>query len=122
MNGRLQGFLNFLDLLAEGQRRQAEVVTGRRFEAPAGLVPVQAENVVKFLPLHGYQTTEEIEMNAYSTIRNTGYAAVLVAALAGIVSNALTADQKIIYERDLAKAAAEAILPEVVVSATRLEW
>ncbi len=36
MNGRLQGFLSFLDLLAEGQRRQAEVVTGRRFEAPAG--------------------------------------------------------------------------------------
>ena len=33
MNGRLQGFLSFLDLLAEGQRRQAEVVTGRRFEA-----------------------------------------------------------------------------------------
>jgi hypothetical protein len=121
MNGRLQGFLNFLDLLAEGQRRQAEVVTGRRFEAPLGLVPVQSEIVVKF-PLNGYQTTEEIEMNTYSTIRNTGYAAVLVAALAGIVSNALTADQKIIYERDFAEAAAKAVLPEVVVSATRLEW
>jgi len=36
MNGRLQGFLNILDLLAEGQRRQAEVVTGRRFEAAPG--------------------------------------------------------------------------------------
>jgi hypothetical protein len=54
MNGRLQGFLTILDLLAEGQRRQAEVVTGRRFEAPAGLVPVQAGNVVK-LPLTGHQ-------------------------------------------------------------------
>jgi hypothetical protein len=54
MNSRLQGFLYFLDLLAEGQRRQAEVVTGRRFEAPACLAPVQAENVVKF-PLHGHQ-------------------------------------------------------------------
>jgi len=54
MNGRLQGFLNFLDLLAEGQRRQAEVVTGRRFESPAGLAPVQAGNVVK-LPLTGHQ-------------------------------------------------------------------
>lgn len=42
MNGRLQGFLNILDLLAEGQRRQAEIVTGQRFEAPAGLVPVQS--------------------------------------------------------------------------------
>ncbi len=54
MNGRLQGFLSFLDLLAEGQRRQAEVVTGQRFEAPAGLAPVQAANVVKF-PLTGHQ-------------------------------------------------------------------
>ena len=54
MNGHLQGFLVFLDLLAEGQRRQAEVVTGRRFETPAGLAPVQAENVVKF-PLSGRQ-------------------------------------------------------------------
>jgi hypothetical protein len=54
MNGRLQGFLTFLDLLAEGQRRQAEVVTGRRFEAPLGLAPVQARNVVKF-PLTGHQ-------------------------------------------------------------------
>jgi hypothetical protein len=54
MNGRLQGFLDFLDLLAEGQRRQAEVVTGRRFEAPADLAPVQARNVVKF-PLTGHQ-------------------------------------------------------------------
>ena len=47
MNGRLQGFLNFLDLLAEGQRRQAEIVTGQRFEAPLGLAPVQSGNVVK---------------------------------------------------------------------------
>jgi len=42
MNGRLQGFLNFLDLLAEGQRRQAELVTGRRFEPVEGHAPVQA--------------------------------------------------------------------------------
>ncbi len=54
MNGRLQGFLTILDLLAEGQRRQAEVITGRRFEAPAGIVPVQSGNVVKF-PLTGHQ-------------------------------------------------------------------
>ena len=61
-------------------------------------------------------------MNAYSTIRNTGYATILVAALAGIVSNALEVDQKIVYERDAPEAAARAVLPEVVVSATRLEW
>lgn len=54
MNGRLQGFLTILDLLAEGQRRQAEVVTGRRFEAPTAIVPVQAGRVVKF-PLTGHQ-------------------------------------------------------------------
>ena len=54
MNGRLQGFLSILDLLAEGQRRQAELVTGRRFEAPAGLAPAIGGNVVKF-PLTGHQ-------------------------------------------------------------------
>lgn len=54
MNGRLQGFLDFLDLLAEGQRRQAEVVTGRGFEPQAGLAPVQGGNVAKF-PLTGHQ-------------------------------------------------------------------
>lgn len=61
-------------------------------------------------------------MNAYSTIRNTGYATILVAALAGIVSNALEADQKVVFERELPQAAANAVLPEVVVTATRLEW
>ncbi len=55
MNGRLQGFLSFLDLLAEGQRRQAEVITGRGFRAPAGIAPAFADrNVVKF-PLTGHQ-------------------------------------------------------------------
>jgi hypothetical protein len=54
MNGRLQGFLDFLDLLAEGQRRQAELVTGRRFEAPLGLAPAIGGKVVKF-PLTGDQ-------------------------------------------------------------------
>ncbi len=54
MNGRLQGFLSFLDLLAEGQRRQAEVVTGRNFEGQASIAPGFAKNVVKF-PLTGHQ-------------------------------------------------------------------
>ncbi len=61
-------------------------------------------------------------MNAYSTVRNTGYATILVAALAGIVSNALEVDQRIVYERDVPGAASKVVLPEVVVSATRLEW
>ena len=54
MNGRLQGFLSFLDLLAEGQSRQAGVITGRRYEALEGLEPVIKGNAVKF-PLTGHQ-------------------------------------------------------------------
>lgn len=60
-------------------------------------------------------------MKTYSTIRNTGLAAVLVAALAGVVSNGLALDQRVIYERDLPNAAAVVSLPEIVVTATRLE-
>ena len=60
-------------------------------------------------------------MKTYSTIRNTGLAAVLVATLAGAVSNGLASDQRIVYERDLPEAAAVVVLPEVVVTATRLE-
>jgi hypothetical protein len=61
-------------------------------------------------------------MNAYSTFRNTSFATILVAALAGIVSNALAIDQKIAYERDVTGAAAVTVLPEVEVTASRLEW
>ncbi len=61
-------------------------------------------------------------MNAYSTIRNTGLATIIVAALAGIVSNALAVDQKIVYERDVPGTAAVNVLPEVVVTASRLDW
>ena len=42
-------------------------------------------------------------MNAYSTVRNTSFATIVVAALAGIVSNALAVNQRIVYERDLPK-------------------
>jgi len=59
-------------------------------------------------------------MSTYSTIRNTSFATILVAALAGIVSNALAVDQKIVYERDVP--GATVVLPEVVVTASRLEW
>jgi hypothetical protein len=61
-------------------------------------------------------------MNAYSTIRNTSFATIIVAALAGIVSNALAIDQKIVYERDVASGAGVTVLPEVTVTASRLEW
>jgi hypothetical protein len=59
-------------------------------------------------------------MNAYSTVRNTSFATIVVAALAGIVSNALAVNQRIVYERDVP--AAVVVLPEVEVTATRLEW
>jgi hypothetical protein len=59
-------------------------------------------------------------MSSYSTIRNTGLAAVLVATLAGVVSNGLALDQKIIYERDILTSSSAVLLPEVVVIATRL--
>jgi hypothetical protein len=61
-------------------------------------------------------------MNTYSTARNTSFAAVIVATLAGIVGNGLALDPQIVYERDVPQAAAVAELPEVVVSATRLDW
>ena len=61
-------------------------------------------------------------MSTYSTVRNTGFASVLVASLAGAVSNGLSLDQRAVFERDLPREASVAVLPEVVVSASRLEW
>ncbi len=60
-------------------------------------------------------------MNTYSTIRNTGLAAVLVATLAGVVSNGLAFNEKAVYERDILTSAAAVTLPEVVVIAKRIE-
>lgn len=60
-------------------------------------------------------------MKTYSTIRNTGLAAVLVATLAGLVTNGLALDQRIIYERDVLGIASATVLPEIVVVASRLE-
>ncbi len=56
MNGHLQGFLSFLDLLAEGDRRRAELIAGRRFDPALELRPAiaPAKTVVKF-PLTGHQ-------------------------------------------------------------------
>jgi hypothetical protein len=53
MNARLQGFLNFLDLLAEGQRRQAESIAGRDW--------------VKF-PLTDHQKARLFEARAQSKV------------------------------------------------------
>jgi hypothetical protein len=61
-------------------------------------------------------------MSTYSTIRNTGFASVLVAALASVVSNGLAVNQKIVYERDVPGAASVVVLPEIEVTATRMEF
>ena len=60
-------------------------------------------------------------MKTYSTFRNTGLAAVLVATLAGLVTNGLALDQRVIYERDVLGIASATVLPEIVVVASRLE-
>ena len=60
-------------------------------------------------------------MNIYSTIQNTGLAAVLVATLAAVVSNGLALDQRVIYERDVLTSSSAVTLPEVVVIASRIE-
>lgn len=59
-------------------------------------------------------------MSTYSTVRNTGFAAILVATLAAIVSNGLELDQKVVYKRDLPGAASIVVLPQIVITATRL--
>lgn len=69
MNAKLQGFLGFLDLLAEGQRRQAELVTGRRFE-PALEGVVERAKVVKF-PLTGHQKARLFATRANRKVRST---------------------------------------------------
>ena len=54
MNARLEGFLGFIDLLAEGQRRQAESIAGRSFRYEPELQSAKGSKVVKF-PLTGHQ-------------------------------------------------------------------
>ena len=60
-------------------------------------------------------------MSTYSTIRNTSLAAVLVAALAGVVSNGLAFNEEVVHERDVLTSSATVTLPEVVVIARRIE-
>ena len=60
-------------------------------------------------------------MSTYSTVRNTSLAAVLVAALAGVVSNGLAFNEEVVHERDVLTSSATVTLPEVVVIARRIE-
>ena len=54
MNARWQGFLDLLDLMAEGSRRQAELIAGREFRPALGLQPAVVPARRKF-PLTGHQ-------------------------------------------------------------------
>jgi hypothetical protein len=46
---------------------------------------------------------------------------VLVATLAGLVSNGLALDQRVVYERDILGIDPATVLPEIMVTARRLE-
>ena len=59
MNARLNGFLEFLDLLAEGDRRRAELIAGRRLEPQLQPV-VESARVLKF-SLTGHQKARLFE-------------------------------------------------------------
>jgi len=54
MNGHLQGFLSFLDILGEGGRRHAELIAGRGLAPELRLQPVAAP-VREKLPLTQHQ-------------------------------------------------------------------
>lgn len=54
MKGHLQGFLSFLDLMAEGSRRQADLIAGGGFDPQPRLQPVTVKADRK-IPLTGHQ-------------------------------------------------------------------
>jgi hypothetical protein len=60
MYGHLQGFLTILDMLAEGQRRQADLIAGGDFGARPQLQPVAAPARNK-LPLTQHQISRLFE-------------------------------------------------------------
>jgi hypothetical protein len=60
-------------------------------------------------------------MTTYTRTHNPGFAAVLLAALAVVVSNGLAASQQAAYEREVLGADTAVVLPEIVVTARRLE-
>jgi hypothetical protein len=54
MKGHLQGFLTFLDLMAEGSRRQAELIAGGGFN-PRPELQVVAAPAERKIPLSRHQ-------------------------------------------------------------------
>ena len=67
MYGHLQGFLNILDMLAEGQRRQAELIAGGGFRPELRLQPVVAPAREK-IPLTQDQISHLFETRTKSKV------------------------------------------------------
>ena len=67
MYGHLQGFLSLLDLMAEGSRRQAELIAGRAFTPEPQLQPVAAPEREK-IPLTQHQISRLFKTRAASKV------------------------------------------------------
>ena len=67
MYGHLQGLLSFLDLMAEGQRRQADLVAGGGFDPKPELRLVAASTERK-IPLTQHQISRLLEARPKSKV------------------------------------------------------
>jgi hypothetical protein len=67
MLGHLQGFLSFLDLMAEGGRRHADLIGGREFTPGLRLQPVAAP-VREKLPLTRHQISRLFDSRPKSRV------------------------------------------------------
>jgi hypothetical protein len=67
MLGHLQGFLSFLDLMAEGQQRQADLIAGDGFSPKPGLRLVAAPADRK-IPLTRHQISRLFETRLASKV------------------------------------------------------
>ena len=67
MYGHLQGFLGFLDLMAEGQRRQADLIAGGGFNPKPELQLVAAPAERK-IPLTQHQISRLFETRPASRV------------------------------------------------------
>ena len=67
MYGHLQGFLSILDMLAEGQRRQAELIAGGGFN-PRPRLHLVAAPVRDKIPLTQHQISRLFETRTKSKV------------------------------------------------------
>ncbi len=67
MKGHLEGFLTLLDMLAEGQRRQADLIAGGGFGPRPRLQPVAAL-VQEKIPLTRHQISRLLKAHGESKV------------------------------------------------------